>query len=160
MSELKNLEIEEISLVDAGANPEAEILLFKRKAAQAENADVEKAFARLNRRLEEHIAQAENAELLKVASKYEILGEKAEELAATLKKMKTAGVYAEYISKLERELEYVQKAGVFEELGKSGRSSFSADVEKMAAEFQKADPTLSWRFALDKAYQKVGKGNV
>lgn len=220
MNELKELEVDEVSLVDAGANPEAHIVFFKRKeeksmakketaaevvkqevaaeevtkvaepiidtektelqkrvaeleaqlaerdaaekaavekAAQeklaADNAEISAAFERLNQRFEAYVAKAEESELLKVASKYEILGEKAEELAPVLKKMKAAGVYDEYISKLDRELAFVKKSGTFDEIGKTGADYAQASIESIAKKLMEADPTLSERAAIDKAFQ-------
>ena len=218
MTELKELQVDEVSLVDEGANPEAHILFFKRKeeksmaknekaaevvkqetaaeevakseptvdaekaelqkrvaeletklaerdaadkaaiekAAQeklaADNAEISAAFERLNQRLETHIKKVENDELLKVASKYEILGEKAEELAPVLKKMKAAGVYDEFIGKLDRELALVKKSGTFDEIGKTGTNSAQVSIEKIAKQLMAADPTLTERQAIDKAF--------
>ncbi|MBQ3434366.1 MAG: hypothetical protein IJG24_04885 [Selenomonadaceae bacterium] len=220
MNELKELEVDEVSVVSEGANPEAHIVFFKRKeeksmakketaaevvkqevateevtkvaeptidtektelqkrvaeleaqlaerdaadkaavekAAQeklaADNAEISAAFERLNKRLEEHIEKAEDAELLKVASRYEILGEDAVQLSATLKKMKAAGVYDEYVGKLDRELVLVEKQGTFSEIGKVGASGYaSVNIEKIAKQIQKAEPNLTWRQALDKAF--------
>jgi len=220
MNELKELEVDEVSLVDAGANPEAHIVFFKRKeeksmakketaaevvkqeelqlevtktaeptvdaekdelqkrvaeleaqlaerdaaekaavekAAQeklaADNAEISAAFERLNQRFEAYVAKAEESELLKTASKYEILGEKAEELAPVLKKMKAAGVYDEYISKLDRELALVKKSGTFDEIGKTGAGYAQASIESIAKKLMEADPKLSERAAIDKAFQ-------
>lgn len=229
MNELKELEVDEVSLVDAGANPEAHIVFFKRKeeksmakketaaevvkqetvaeevtkteeptlfenlskaldeatntelkkrvaeleaqlaerdaaekaavekAAQeklaADNAEISAAFERLNQRFEAYVAKAEETELLKTASKYEILGEKAEELAPVLKKMKAAGVYDEYISKLDRELALVKKSGTFDEIGKTGAGYAQASIESIAKKLMEADPKLSERAAIDKAFQ-------
>lgn len=220
MNELKELEVDEVSLVDAGANPEAHIVFFKRKeenfmakketaaevvkqeelqldvaktaepiidtektelqkrvaeleaqlaerdaaekaavekAAQeklaADNAEISAAFERLNQRFEAYVAKAEESELLKVASKYEILGEKAEELAPVLKKMKAAGVYDEYISKLDRELALVKKSGTFDEIGKTGAGYAQASIEGIAKKLMEADPKLTERAAIDKAFQ-------
>ena len=220
MNELKELEVDEVSLVDAGANPEAHIVFFKRKeeksmakketaaevvkqetvaeevtkvaepiidtekdelqkrvaeleaqlaerdaaekaavekAAQeklaADNAEISAAFERLNQRFEAYVAKAEESELLKTASKYEILGEKAEELAPVLKKMKTAGVYDEYISKLDRELALVKKSGTFDEIGKTGAGYAQASIEGIAKKLMEADPKLTEREAIDRAFQ-------
>ncbi|MBR3382668.1 MAG: hypothetical protein IKG85_06485 [Clostridia bacterium] len=220
MNELKELEVDEVSLVDAGANPEAHIVFFKRKeeksmakketaaevvkqeelqldvtktaepiidaekdelqkrvaeleaqlaerdaaekaavekAAQeklaADNAEISAAFERLNQRFEAYVAKAEESELLKVASKYEILGEKAEELAPVLKKMKAAGVYDEYISKLDRELALVKKSGTFDEIGKTGAGYAQASIEGIAKKLMEADPKLTEREAIDRAFQ-------
>lgn len=220
MNELKELEVDEVSLVSEGANPEAHIVFFKRKeeksmakketaaevvkqeelqldvtktaeptvdaekdelqkrvaeleaqlaerdaaekaavekAAQeklaADNAEISAAFERLNQRFEAYVAKAEESELLKTASKYEILGEKAEELAPVLKKMKAAGVYDEYISKLDRELALVKKSGTFDEIGKTGAGYAQASIESIAKKLMEADPKLSERAAIDKAFQ-------
>jgi len=218
MNELKEIEVDEVSLVDAGANPQADILFFKRKeenlmaktekAAEvvkqeeiitpvevakvdtekdelqkrvaelekilaereaADKAELEKAAAekiaadnaevaallkRVETRLEEHIEKAETNELIKIASKYEILGEKAEELASVLKKAKGSELYEKIISNLDRELAIVEKQGVFEEIGKRGRDNDSS-VDELAKRLQ-AEDKLSWREALDKAYLAKG----
>lgn len=217
MNNLKDLELEEVSLVDAGANPAAKVVLFKRKddtevkkqdapqveatiektaepqvdaekeALQkrvaelekvlaerdaADKAEVEKAAAeklaadnakvtelldRLEKRVEEHIEKAETSELLKIASKYEILGEKADELAKVLKTVKGTDVYDKIIGNLDRELACVEKAGTFTEIGKRGDGGSYGDqtqIHKFAAEIKKAEPTLTDRQALDKAFQE------
>lgn len=209
MNELKNIELEEVSLVDAGANPAANVVLFKRKGVgkvdkkdetkidepkidvekdalqkrvaelekvlaerdAADKAEVEKAAAeklaadnakvtelldRLEKRIEEHIEKAESTELMKIAAKYEILGENADELAKVLKSVKGTDVYEKIIANLDRELAYVEKSGVFEEIGKRGDGAGFSDktqIQKIAAEIKKADPSLTDRQALDKAFQ-------
>ncbi|MBQ3451885.1 MAG: hypothetical protein IJG32_06450 [Selenomonadaceae bacterium] len=152
MSELKNLEVDEVSLVDAGANPEAKILLTKRDAH-------DNILQRLSDKLAAQIQKFEEAEFLQVAKRYEILGEKAEELAPELKKLKDAdpAAYDLPIKKFDTALELYQKAGTFEEIGKSGTTS-GDDVHKLAAQIQKAE-NLSERWALDKAYQTLEEKN-
>lgn len=218
MNELKEIEVDEVSLVDAGANPQADILFFKRKEEKlmaktektaevvkqeeiitpvevekvdtekdelqkrvaelekilaereaADKAELEKAAAekiaadnaevaallkRVENRLEEHIEKAETNELIKIASKYEILGEKADELASVLKKAKGSDLYDKIINNLDRELAIVEKQGVFEEIGKRGRDD-GGSVDELAKRFQ-AEDKLSWREALDKAF--IAKG--
>ena len=179
MNELKNLYVEEVSLVDAGANPVAKVVLFKRKEDKTvENHDkaqytkpepdallVEKknfeeitaTLKNLTERLNTHIEKAEDAEFLKIAQKYELLGEKAEELAPKLKKMKAyPDAYDTAIRALDNALAAVKKAGTFEELGKRGDGAGyggQEQIQKIAAEIKKADPTLTDRQALDKAFQ-------
>lgn len=209
MNKLSNLNLEEISLVDEGANPAANVVLFKRKEVNtvekntetkndkptvdaekdalqkrvaelekvlaerdaADKAEIEKAAAeklvaenakvtelldRLEKRVEEHIEKAETNELMQVAAKYEILGENADELAKVLKSVKGTDVYNKIISNLDRELAYVEKAGTFKEIGKGGgMGGYDAQtqIQKIASEIQKADPTLTDRQALDKAFQ-------
>lgn len=227
MNELKELEIDEVSLVDAGANPQAHIVFFKRKeenlmskeksaaevvkqeelsipaetsyalneiSTKAENenlkkrvaeleeqiaareaeaqAEVEKAAAekaaadnaalvatleRLNKRMEEHIEKAEDAELMKVAAKYEVLGENAENTFKLLKSLKGTDGYDLLIGTFDKALAQVEKSGLFEEIGKRGRNSASGSVEEMAKKFQEQDASLSWRAALEKAYAASSK---
>lgn len=143
----------EAQLAERDAAEKAAVEKAAQEKLAADNAEISAAFERLNKRLEEHIEKAEDAELLKVASKYEILGEDAVQLSATLKKMKAAGVYDEYIGKLDRELALVEKQGTFSEIGKVGASGYaSVNIEKIAKQIQKAEPNLTWRQALDKAF--------
>ncbi|MBQ4494863.1 MAG: hypothetical protein II968_03750 [Selenomonadaceae bacterium] len=206
MNELKDLEVEEVSLVDEGSNPDANILLYKRKEPKdmvdknnqpavdtdkeqlqkrvaelekeladrdaadkeaidkaakeqldAANAQANALLERLTKKLDEHIEKAETAELMKVAEKYEILGEKPDELCTVLKSVKGTDAYDKIVGLFDKSLAAVEKAGTFTELGKKGFGSQSADVEKVADEIQKADPSISRRWALDQAYQRTNK---
>lgn len=208
MNELKEITVEEVSFVDAGANPKAKLLLYKRKEtedmaeefksvevdtdkeqlqkrvaelekalaerdaadkeaiakaakekADADNAALQAVIKRLEEQVKEQVEKSETVELTKIAAKYEILGEKPEELVKSLKLAKTAGNYDTLIGLLDKSLEAVNKAGTFEEIGKKGYGSQSVDAEKLADEYQKADPKLSRRWALDKAYQEIKKMN-
>ena len=106
--------------------------------------------------------EAENRELLEVAKKYEIIGKKPEELAATLKSLKAAGggAYDQMIAVLDASVQAVEQAGVFSEIGKSGQNSAATDggawaqIEKHAEAIQKAAPNLSWHQAVDKACEQ------
>ena len=181
MSELKNLEIREVSFVDEGANPESFITFFKRKKQnkmvekqeviapvektveeqnlQENFAELTTTLANLTKRLNAHIEKAEDAEWLKVASKYEILGEDATKLAKVLKLAKSAGgeTYNTTIKLLDNALAAVQKSGTFEEIGKSG-STGTPDADKQIAKFTaeicKRNPALSERQALIQAYEE------
>lgn len=102
----------------------------------------------------------EIGELLTVAKKYEPIGKKADELAYTLYDMKKSGQanYDEYIALLDESLAMVQKSGMFDEIGKSGRGitmaggSTVAKIEAVATDIQKSDPNLSRVEAIDKAW--------
>lgn len=198
MNELTELEVEEVSLVDAGANPQANILLFKRKGEsrmadkdtnfneqpktdeqpapvekhdeqpkvetvdksaelEQERAELAKAQETVNAligKLQEHVDKADTAELTAVAKKYEILGFKTEELVPQLKSLKQfPKLYGQLIQTLDTSLAAVQKAKTFEEIGKSGRSEGVVQVEKVAHEIIKQNPKLTWRQAIDQAYQ-------
>ena len=152
MSELKNISVEEVSLVDAGANPDAGILLTKKKDA-ADTSALEKKLAEVSARLAEHIQKVEDAELRKVAAKYEILGEKPEELAQVLKQAKGTPVYDKLICLLDKELDLVKKSQMFEEIGKSGTATSEVSIEKIAAQIQKDNPALSRREAIERAFE-------
>ena len=234
MTELKNIEVKEISLVDAGANPEANILFFKRKQEEesmakketttevvkqeelnldvadkaedvskaaetaatkvvtekentelkkrvaeleaqlaerdaADKAAVEKAAAdkaaadiaalvetleRLNKRLETEIAKREDNELMKVAAKYEVIGENADNTFKLLKSLKGTENYDLLIGTFDKVLAQVEKSSAFNEIGKSGYNSQAVSIEKFAAQIRKADPSLTERQALDKAFQE------
>ena len=124
---------------------------------EQERAELAKAQATVESligKLQEHVDKADTAELTAVAKKYEILGFKSEELVPQLKSLKQfPELYGQLIQTLDTSLAAVQKAKTFEELGKSGRNEGSVQVEKIANEIIKQNPKLTWRQALDKAYQ-------
>ena len=223
MTELKEIEVREVSLVDAGANPEANILFFKRKqeedtmaknettpkdvnkkdelketATKSEEptvdaekselqkrvAELEKALAerdaadkaaiekattdklaadnaalvetleRVNKRLETEIEKREDAELMKVAAKYEVIGENADNTFKLLKSLKGTEGYDLLIGTFDKVLAQVEKSGTFKEIGKSGYSTQAVSIEKFAAELRKNDPTLTECQALNKAFEQ------
>lgn len=102
---------------------------------------------------------AEEAELLNVAKKYEIIGKKPEELVPTLKMLKSAGgtAYADMIGALDSAVDLVEKSGVFGEVGKRGNGTAEgaadawAKIEKRAEDIRKAAPQLSRAEAIDQA---------
>ena len=170
MTELINLEVEEVSLVNAGANPEANILLFKRKEEKnmadkntatadlererAELAKAQETVQKLIGTLQEHVAKVEDAEALAIAKKYEILGHKAEDLAKQLKSLKPyPELYKSLIQSFDSALAAVEKTRAFEEIGKSGFGEGVLQIEKVAQENQAKEPNLTWWQAVDKAYQ-------
>lgn len=114
--------------------------------------------------LEKRAAEAEERELLDVAKKYEIVGEKPEELVKTLKSLKDAGgtAYNDMISVLDRSVAMVEKSGVFSEIGKSFSGNPVASIKKSAAEskidtiakgYMEKDSTLTYNAALAKAWE-------
>lgn len=207
MNELKELLIDEVSLVDAGANPEANIFFFKRKEpkemADKEVQKVEKPEApvekkdeavetpapvekkdeaapvinvevnpvekvdlsaltndlnALKERLSSHIEKVEQAEFVKIASKYEILGEKADELAKTLKDAKAVNeeTYNQVIKALDTAFDVVEKSGTFKEIGKAGSGqadSPQSQIEKIAADIRAKDASVDYRKSIDLAFQ-------
>lgn len=114
--------------------------------------------------LEKRAAEAEERELLDVAKKYEIVGEKPEELVKTLKSLKDAGgtAYNDMISVLDRSVAMVEKSGVFSEIGKSFSGNPVASIKKSAAEskidtiakgYMEKDSALTYNAALAKAWE-------
>ena len=113
--------------------------------------------------LEKRAEEAEDRELYAVAKKYEVLGEKPEELAKSLKTLKSAGgtAYNDMISLLDRNVAMVNNSGVFGEIGKSF-SGGTAAVKKSAAEGKidtiakglvEKDPSMPYNMALAKAWE-------
>ena len=96
--------------------------------------------------------------LHEVAKKYAPLGKKEEELADTLYEMKKSSdyVYNSYIAALDEQLEFVNKSGLFTEIGKSragvAGGNVVAKIESIATDIQKSMPELSRVEAVQKAW--------
>lgn len=108
-------------------------------------------------RLDEQISKAEDAEFMAIAKKYELLGTPAAELAPLLKSVKAANpaAYESSIKMLDVSLNALTKAGIFEEIGKSGdgaKPDAQTQISKAVAEIRKANPTMSERDAIDAAF--------
>lgn len=102
----------------------------------------------------------EMKEMTEVAKKYAPLGKKEDELAQTLYDMKKSNEanYNAYIAILDESLGYVEKSGLFAEIGKSagGQSTATgavAKVEAKAREIQKSNPNTTWDAAIAKAWE-------
>lgn len=118
MNELKNLQVEEISLVDAGANPAADVVLFKRKDdVEVKKQDEPQVYAAIAKPAEPQVdAEKESlqkrvAELEKVlaerdaADKAEVEKAAAEKLAADNAKV------TELLDRLEKRVEaHIEKS--------------------------------------------------
>lgn len=104
----------------------------------------------------------EMKDLEEVAKKYEVLGEKPEELAKTLYDMKQQGedVYKQYVSVLDKSLEVVNKSGLFGEIGKSAyhggvaKSDVEGKIEAIAGDIAKSNPGMTRQQALAKAWEQ------
>ncbi len=100
--------------------------------------------------------------MIEVAKKYAPLGKKEEELAQTLLDMKKSNEanYNAYIAILDESLGYVEKSGLFSEVGKSARGSSVAGgsavdkAEAKAREIQKSNPGMSHDEAIAKAWME------
>lgn len=159
---LKQLEIDEISLVDAGANPGANVVIVKRKSPDKPKLPVDKPVeltAQVNALINKLSAQVEKImddKFTSVAKRYEILGQKADELAPILKaaEAQDESLYNKIIGALDAALKVTEQAGVFGEVGKRGDGLKSNDIQKYAAQIRKNNPTMTFRQALEAAYQQ------
>ena len=109
---------------------------------------------------EEFIARAEKQEMTEVAKKYELLGEKPEELGEKLYNLKKSdpAMYETCISMLDKQVQMVEKTGIFAEIGKtaggySAAGGAQSKVEAKAAEIMKADPSIDQVSAIAKAWE-------
>lgn len=145
----------ELPAVDVDKN------LLKPDAVTVTEEAIEKlnaSIAQLTERFNKMQEQAEQAEFVKIAAKYEILGEDTASLAESLKVAKRAGgnLYDKQIKLLDGMLELTKKQGLYDEIGKSGYGSggtAQTKIEKIAAEIKKNKPELTDRQALDAAFQ-------
>lgn len=111
----------------------------------------------LKSRLSSHIEKVEHAEFVKIASKYELIGENAETLAKTLKDAKAVSeeTYNSLIKILDKAYDATEKAGTFKEIGRSGSGQADSpqqQIEKIAADLRSKDSTLGYRESIDKAF--------
>lgn len=128
--------------------PEAPEMAPELKAALDELATLKKSY--------------EMDKMIEVAKKYAPLGKKEEELAQTLLDMKKSNEanYNAYIAILDESLGYVEKSGLFSEVGKSSRGSSVAGgsavdkAEAKAREIQKSNPGMSHDEAIAKAWME------
>lgn len=147
---LKELTIDEVSLVDAGANPGANVVLIKRKSV----ADVTQSCQQLIDKLTAQVDKLKDNEFMTIAKRYEILGQNADELAPLLKaaEAQDKSLYNKVIEALDAALKVTEQTGVFNEVGKRGDGLKSNDIQKFAAQIRQQNPSLTFRQALDAAY--------
>ena len=124
--------------------------------AEARIAALEKS---ATERIEALEKAAEMRELTEIAKGYAILGEKEDELAATLYQMRKSGgdFYDRYIALLDKNKELMEKSGKFAEIGKSGGvggNDFESRVEAKAAEIRKSNPGMEYHMSIAKAYEE------
>lgn len=145
----------ELPAVDVDKNlPKPDAVTVTEEAIEKLNASIAQLTERFNKMQE----QAEQAEFVKIAAKYEILGEDTASLAESLKVAKRAGgnLYEKQIQLLDGMLELTKKQGLYDEIGKSGYGSggtAKTQIEKIAAEIKKNKPELTDRQAIDAAFQ-------
>lgn len=79
--------------------------------------------------VEELKKSLEMERLTVIAKKYEVLGKKADELAAKLYELKKAGgtIYGDYVALLDENVTMLTKSGLFSEIGKNTQGSAGAE---------------------------------
>lgn len=112
---------------------------------------------------EEFIEGVQKKEMVELAKKYEILGQKPEELGAQLYNLKKSDeeMYNTCITMLDGQVALIEKSPVYAEIGKSGRrgspvagGSAVDKAEAKAREIMKADPYISHDEAIAKAWME------
>ena len=168
MNELTNIELNEISLVAEGANPEAKILLFKSKTGTKNSTfpiphstlELElRELRELTNSLKESVTKAQAKQEIEQLRKYEVLGTPAEKLQSMLAKAKAVSpeIYRTTLAALDESLTVLEKSKAFSEIGTSKSSGIPADVEQLSKSIQKKNPTLSQREAWDRAFLELGR---
>lgn len=142
-----------------GTAPENPVPSGDTSPEDAKKSEIPPALAAALERMEQMEKSIEMKGFEELAKKYEPMGEKPAELAATLyglKKSNTAS-YDAYIKLLDKNLELFEKSGLFGEIGKSGNrgegGSVLDKINAAAAELQKADPALGHTAAVAKAWE-------
>jgi len=112
---------------------------------------------------EQFIEEQKKKEQVELAKKYDILGEKPEELGQKLYDLKKSdeAMYNTVIATLDKQVALIEKSPLFAEIGKSGHSGGSynglhgaeAKADAKAQEIMKADPRMSYTEAIAKAWE-------
>ena len=112
---------------------------------------------------EAFIAEQEQKEQVNLAKKYDILGQKPEELGKQLYELKKSNpdMYNTVIATLDSQVALIEKSPLFAEIGKSGNAGGSynglsgaeAKVDAKAKEIMKAAPDMSYTEAVAKAWE-------
>lgn len=93
--------------------------------------------------------------LLHIAKEFEILGEPPEELAKTLYELKKSSdfLYNKYLETLQTQMQFVEKSGIFKELGsnRSGSVSNKEQLDDMIRRLMERNPEMTY----EQAYIKV-----
>ena len=109
------------------------------------------------------IEEQQKKEQVDLAKKYDILGQKPEELGAQLYELKKSNeeMYKTCVAMLDSQVALIEKSPLFAEIGKSGHAGGSynglsgaeAKVDAKAKEIMKAAPDMSYTEAIAKAWE-------
>lgn len=116
-------------------------------------------FAAMLENVQKRMEKQEDAEIMEVAKRYELLGKKPEELASVLKSTKAASeeAYTQIITALDAALDIAKRSGMFNEIGSNGNGGATdaeARIAKRVEEIRKAHPEMSVFMARDMAFQE------
>ena len=109
------------------------------------------------------IEEQQKKEMVDLAKKYDVLGQKPEELGAQLYELKKSNedMYNTCIAMLDSQVALIEKSPLFAEIGKSGNAGGSynglsgaqAKADAKAKEIMKAAPDMSYTEAIAKAWE-------
>nr|DAI35755.1 MAG TPA: hypothetical protein [Caudoviricetes sp.] len=121
--------------------------------------DVMPEFAAMLENVQKRMEKQEDAEIMEVAKRYELLGKKPEELAPVLKSTKAASeeAYNQIVTALDAALDIAKRSGMFNEIGSNGNGGATdaeARIAKRVEEIRKAHPEMSVFVARDMAFQE------
>ena len=111
---------------------------------------------------EKFMEDVKKNEMVELAKKYAVLGQKPEDLGAQLYELKKSNedMYNTCISMLDSQVALIEKSPLFAEIGKSGNggtytglSGSQAKADAKAKEIMKADPNMSYTEAIAKAWE-------
>ena len=112
---------------------------------------------------EAFIAEQQKKEMVDLAKKYDVLGQKPEELGPQLYELKKSDetMYNTVIATLDSQVALIEKSPLFAEIGKSGNNGGSynglsgaeAKADAKAKEIMKAAPDMSYTEAIAKAWE-------
>lgn len=111
---------------------------------------------------EAFIEEQQKKEQVELAKKYDVLGQKPEELGAQLYELKKSNedMYNTCIAMLDSQVALIEKSPLFAEIGKSGHggnysalTGSEAKADAKAKDIMKADPKLSYTEAIAKAWE-------
>ena len=139
---------------------EVETMETKKSAPEFELPDfVKDAIAKSEKFIEEQ----QMKEQVDLAKKYDILGQKPEELGKQLYELKKSNpdMYNTCVSMLDSQVALIEKSPLFAEIGKSGNAGGSynglsgaeAKADAKAKEIMKADPNMDYTAAIAKAWE-------
>lgn len=147
--------------VEEPKEPKEPVVEPTTKSDNVAKSDVPEFVLNAIKKNEEFMESLQVKEMQEVAKKYEVLGEKADELGQQLHDLKKSDnkLYETSIAMLDRQVEAINKSGLFTEIGKSGANHTAgggdvvSKVESIAKSYMDKDDNLSYQEAMVKAWE-------